>query len=249
MKAHRAFTLIELLVVIAIIAILAALLLPTLSKAKSAANSAGCVSNLRQIGLEYQIFLSDLEPNDAAYFWGGWFGEIILADGLDDYGKFFPLQVCPEARTHSKGLYGTAKTGYGDWGGGPSGMWSLGYAHNGYLERGRFYVSVGCEWTDYGTTPGRPSQTPFLGDGVVVSGHPRPTDTLPEDFSDPIAGHWPPKNGDMAIWCLERHGKGINMVMMDNSVQRFRPRQLWTLDWYNTFQEERGKLPQPDGSP
>ena len=46
---------------------------------------------------------------------------------------------------------------------------------------------------------------------------------------------------DMAIWCVERHGKGINMVMMDNSVQRFRPKQLWTLDWYDTFQEERAK--------
>jgi prepilin-type N-terminal cleavage/methylation domain-containing protein len=93
-----AFSLIELLVVIAIIAILAGLLLPTLAESKAKVRSVVCRRNLRQIGLDNSMYISDfagkLFPYPAALNWGFWY-QVMITNYIKTGTN---ILVCPSTR-------------------------------------------------------------------------------------------------------------------------------------------------------
>lgn len=84
----RAFTMIEILMVIAIIALLAALLFPAFARAKKAAKSTVCISNLRQIAQGMLMYMGD---NDDYFPWA-----------VDNSDRLHPEQWVSDPFFHSQ---------------------------------------------------------------------------------------------------------------------------------------------------
>jgi len=111
MRRSKAFTLIELLVVIAIIAILAAILFPVYARIKEKAIRTLCLSNSKQLGTAFQIYVDD---NNGMYpapggigRTDGWVVAILNGDIHVENGAIFPyvkskgIYVCPLQKKQS----------------------------------------------------------------------------------------------------------------------------------------------------
>jgi prepilin-type N-terminal cleavage/methylation domain-containing protein len=142
--SQRAFTLIELLVVIAIIAILAAILFPVFAQARAQARRIACVSNVKQLGLAYQMYEQDYDetfppdltdvyivPTGTSQWAAG--NRMTWMDEVTPYVKNTQLFACPFRPKDGLGL--------GDLYTGVTLNYGLGYGPNWYLDT--CYSSLG----------------------------------------------------------------------------------------------------------
>ncbi len=122
------FTLIELLVVIAIIAILAAILFPVFAQAREKARSISCLSNVKQIGTAFYMYVQDYDETTPC-LGNGWDWEVKLYP----YTKNVQLYFCPDRSDCCDNYDYTAQIGLNI---SPSGK-EIGYGYNwGFHRRG-----------------------------------------------------------------------------------------------------------------
>jgi type II secretory pathway pseudopilin PulG len=204
-----AFTLLELLVVIATIAILATLLLAELRRAKAAALSAACKSNLRQLGLGLELYLNDFKKYPMAYPAFGdpsetpqtWLSKTCYYGLLPYCGNQPKLFECPASH------YAETLSWVGDFWAGPT--WA-GYGYNS----GGTDKNVPKTMNSAGPTLGLGWHSPMPESSVLV-----PSDMIAmgdSSFGDILGFGWPG-------WCEAGfHSWRSNGVFCDNHVETSR---------------------------
>lgn len=257
MANKRAFTLVELLVVIAIIALLMSILMPALARVRSQAKAVLCLSNLKQMGGAFAMYLDD---NDNTFMknWTHMGGfkepphERYWMDALRTYyGNQGDVRLCPAAtktHTNSDGTRGpgSASGTFSAWGIFPSPdqcgeasswwPWATACDYGSYginawvsnIEEG-WNVWFGQEdiYWRKGNMKGAAS-IPLLGDHKWVDCWPNYTD-------DPPLGENLHYESQMSRICMNRHNGYVNWVFCDYGARPVGLKELWWLRWYKQY--------------
>ena len=262
--ARRGFTLTELLVVIGLIAVLISLLLPVAGRVRAAANSAACLSNLRQMNTAWTMYLTEnrgrlphyVERASPEVAWRSyWLGV------LDTYRVRDRALLCPaadeaipfEQSNNNKGA-GTAKYAWnGELMNAATPMrlnkiiFRVGsYGYNKRLTADGGYSGNGL--ADPSVT--RINQIRALGDVpvffdcVMPDASPinlsattpvQPPDNLQGQLGSSPEQHW--------RFLLARHGRAINVGFADGSAKRVPLEETYMMRWMAIWERYELKLP------
>ena len=250
-RRRSAFTMIELMVVMGLISVMLSLLLPVVGKARAAARSTACLSNVRQIGLAWQLYIAENRGNlliDVSHTMGSpdlvweanWMG---VAEHYQVRGESLlcPVASEPSAKKHGYGSTIQAWNGALDSNGSAGRLnantFRVGsYGYNGYLVRDGQQSKL----VAFNDLP----HTPVIFDCAWY-------DVMPDEQTEDFPVDPPPDlNGNVtagspAHWrfLLGRHGRGINVCFADGSASWVPLEDTYRMKWNRYWKGYRLTLP------
>jgi len=263
----KAFTLIELLVVIAIIALLLSVVMPALKKAKEAAKSTRCKSNLRQLTMGMRLYAEDNDgkaPSMTAgtsWFAGDyWFYDIAPYLDSNYYARnpeqdrkggmqtmFCPTSTrCPD---DGQSYWGKAKL---DWrtttgtdldsDAQAEGSYGLNMWLTPEFPDFQDLFPLEQHWPNYSTTR---NDVPVFADSNWVGAWPQNWDYTPLEvgytLETGLDQHDP--GFQMGRFCIDRHNMAINVSFQGGNVQKVSLPGLWKLMWHKGFAPREVEIP------
>lgn len=247
-QLSRGFTLVELLVVIGIIALLISILLPALNRARSQAKSVQCLSNMRQLGIAFQMYTLQNKGHSLWYEnpqTGAAMPEHWMAVLQEHHSFADEVRFCPEAIERTNVFWGDVAHAWGEVPGweylqGEAGS----YGMNLWLARAAS-DGRGGGTANHPTTAAPPegfirvssakgsAEIPLFGDAMWFGAWPKHTDPPPANLrgSPP-----PPEENQMGRFCIARHRRTINITFLDGHAENVPLERLWQLKWNAVFQ-------------
>ena len=259
-RCQRGFTIVELLTVVGLIALLVALFLPVVGRVRTAAASAACLSNLKQIGTAWRLSTADELGRLAQYHVntpdkpaGAWERSWLRA--VDRQKVSAATLLCPAAATPTPS---DATRGYGSakyaWTGryGPFGTAICLDRHTyreGSYGLNRWVVEGGgagdAGGASFLTDVKEPANVPVFFDCAYADARPSggsiaaPVPAPP----DLTGAHAAPGNPEHWKVLLARHGRGVNVYRADGSAAWVRLEELYLLTWKSAWEPQRLSLP------
>ena len=225
--------------------------MPALSRARRAAYSTQCLSNLRQLTTAMIMYSNEfngktmpIDHNPSEYWFhklAPYLGDRSYIDNADsDDTPTASVMMCKEAPEKGVGM-GTATMSWKWFAGGGYGTYGL---NLWLLPKGAFEHDANMPRENYFnrfTSVPRGSEVPFIADSIWVGSWPDYNDVVPASQS--LGDNTHARGFFMGRFYIDRHSKAIQVAFVDGSARLVRLDELWQLRWHKNWVDKYPLVP------